>query len=136
MSIWRGLRARARALLRSRDSDRDLRDEIAFHLDRETERNLAVGMSLDAARRAALIAFGGATQVIEAHRDVRRPPWLEHTVKDVRFALRMFRRAPLLTGAAVVTIALGIGANAAIFSAVNAVVLRPLPFPDPQQLYP
>ena len=76
-----------------------------------------------------------ATQLMEEHRGVRRPAWLEHLVKDVRFALRMFSRSPVLTGAAIVTIALCIGANAAIFSAVNAVVLRPLPFPHQERLF-
>jgi putative ABC transport system permease protein len=135
MSLWRGLRARARAIIASRQADRDLHDEIAFHLERESEKNIALGMSPEEARRAALLSFGGATQMVEAHRDVRRAAWLEHLVRDVSFALRMFSRSPLLTGAAIVTIALGVGANTAIFSVVNAVVLRPLPFPHPNQLY-
>lgn len=135
MSLLGGLRAWGRALVRSRQADGDLREEIAFHIERETEKNIALGMPHDEARRAALLSFGGVAQAEEAHRDVRRLPWIEPTVKDIRFALRLFVRAPLLTSAAVVTIAVAIGANAAIFSAVNAVVLRPLPFPGPDRLY-
>jgi putative ABC transport system permease protein len=135
MSLWRGLRARMRAIVRSGQAEADLRDEIAFHIERETEKYLAAGHSLDDARRLALLSFGGVTQITEAHRDVRRPQAIEHAMQDARFALRMFARTPVLTAAAVVTIALGIGANAAIFSAVNAVVLRPLPFPHSENLY-
>lgn len=135
MRLWRGLRARARAIIAARQADRDLQDEIAFHLERETEKNITLGMPPEDACRTALLNFGGATQVVEMHRDVRRPLWLDHLAKDVRFALRMFTRSPVLTAAAIVTIALGVGANAAIFSAVNAVVLRPLPFPHPKRLY-
>lgn len=135
MSLWRGLRARVRAWLRPRQADQDLHDEIAFHIERETELNRAQGMSLGEARRVALVRFGGATQTVEAHRDVRGAPWIEDVWKDIRFALRMFARAPLLSSAALITIALGVGANTAIFSAVNAVILRPLPFVHPEQLY-
>ncbi|HZI41728.1 MAG TPA: ABC transporter permease, partial [Gemmatimonadaceae bacterium] len=71
----------------------------------------------------------------ESQRDARRSRWIEHTLKDARFALRIFARAPVLTGAAVVTIAVGIGANTAIFSAVEAVILRPLPYPHSEQLF-
>ena len=72
--------------------------------------------------------------MLKAHRDVRRLGLVEDIIADVRFALRMLRRSPVLTATAVITIALGIGANAAIFSAVNAVVLQPLPFKDPDRL--
>jgi len=86
------------------------------------------------ARRRALAHFGGVQRVREDHRDVRPMRWLEDAVADSRFALRSLRRAPALGVAAVLTLALGIGANVAIFSAVNAVVLQPLPFPSPDRL--
>jgi putative ABC transport system permease protein len=126
---------RLRALFQSRRADDEFREELEFHLERETEKNVALGIVPGEARRVALVAFGGVTQHIEAHRDVRRPPWIEQTLQDIRFALRMFARSPVLMGAAVVTIAVGIGANAAIFSAVDAVILRPLPFHHQERLF-
>ncbi len=133
MGILKGLRARLRAL-RATAADRELTEEIRFHLDLETEKNLRLGMSPDEARRVAVAHFGGVQRVREEHRDVRRLQWIEDFIGDVRFALRSLRRTPGLAGAAIVTLALGIGANVAIFSAVNAVVLQPLPFPAPDRL--
>lgn len=133
MSLIRGLRARLRALTSS-NADRELRDEIRFHIERETEKNVQFGMSADEARRLAIAHFGGVQRVREEHRDVRRLQWIEDFATDVRFALRSLRRTPGLAGAAIITLALGIGANVAIFSAVNAVVLQPLPFPASDRL--
>lgn len=134
MSVWSGLRARLRALLHRRTADGELVAEIQFHLELETEKNVRLGMAPDEARRLAVAHFGGVQSVREAHRDVRRLQWIEDALSDARFATRTLRRAPALTAAAIVTIALGIGANVAIFSAVNAVVLRPLPFPAQDRL--
>lgn len=99
----------------------------------ETEKNLRAGMMLAEARRCALRDFGGVEPTKEAHRDVRGR-WLEELVSDTRYALRTLRRAPVLAGAAIVTLALGIGANTTIFSAVNAVILDPLPLGNPSRL--
>src|SRR5579885_1190088 len=134
MSILSGLLARVRAIFRRRAADRDLRDEIGFHLDLETEKNIRLGLTPDEARRIAVAHFGGVERVREEHRDVRRLQWIEDFFADARFALRSLRRAPALATAAVITLALGIGANVAIFSAVNAVVLQPLPFPNSDRL--
>ena len=134
MSILHALRARLRALFRPTAADRSLTDEIRFHIDLETEKNVRLGMNADEARRRAVAHFGGVQRVREDHRDVRPMRWLEDGIADARFALRSLRRAPALGVVAVVTLALGIGANVAIFSAVNAVVLRPLPFPAPDRL--
>src|SRR5262249_5608932 len=134
MSLFHALRARLRAITGPSAADRSLSDEIRFHIDLETEKNVRLGMDPDEARRRALAHFGGVQRVREDHRDVRPMRWLEDAVADSRFALRALRRAPALGGAAVVTLALGIGANVAIFSAVNAVVLQPLPYPAPDRL--
>jgi predicted permease len=133
MSLFHALRARLRAI-RPSAADQSLSDEIRFHIDLETEKNVRLGMSPDEARRHALAHFGGVQRVREEHRDVRPLRWLEDAAADSRFALRSLRRTPALGLAAVVTLALGIGANVAIFSAVNAVVLQPLPFPAPGRL--
>jgi putative ABC transport system permease protein len=134
MSWYSGLRARMRGLLDPGRAERELRDEIEHHLELETARNIAAGMSPAEARRVAIAHFGGVESVREQHRDVRRPSWAADFVADVRFAVRGLRRTPLVSSAAIVTIALGIGANVAIFSAVNAVILQPLPFPRSDRL--
>jgi hypothetical protein len=117
MSVVRALRARLRAFVRRSAADRELRDEIEFHIDTETEKNLRLGMAPDDARRLALAHFGGVERVREEHRGVRRAQWLEDFLADARFAVRTLRRTPTLAGAAVLTLGFGIGANVAIFSA-------------------
>jgi len=134
VSAWRGAWLRLRALVGKAAVEGELEEEIRFHLERETERNLALGMSPAEARRRARIAFGGVEDTREAHRDARGTRWLEDALADARHAVRVLRRNPALTAAAVLTLALGIGANTAIFSAVNAVILKPLPFPRSDRL--
>src|SRR5688500_9404210 len=134
MAALRGLMARLRAVLRGRQADRDLDDEIRSHIEMETEKNIAAGRSPDEARRLALATFGGRDAALEAHRDVRGGRWASDMARDARFALRTLRNNPVLTAAAILTLALGIGANTAIFSTLHAVVLRPLPFRDSDRL--
>src|SRR5262245_22519815 len=134
MATLKGMLAHLRGFVRRANADRELDDEIAFHLERETEKNVASGMSAEEARRRAVAMFGGVRRVKEEHRDVRGVTWWEELAGDTKFALRTLRRSPALAGAAVVTLALGIGANVAIFSAVNAVILQPLPFAAPNRL--
>jgi putative ABC transport system permease protein len=134
MDVFRGLTARLRAVLRGRQADRELDEEIRSHIEMETARLIATGESPDEARRLALAAFGGRDSALEAHRDVRGGRWISDLPRDVRFALRTLRHNPVLTSAAIVTLAVGIGANTAIFSTLHAVVLRPLPFKDSGRL--
>ena len=135
MSAIRGIAARLRAMLSPRSTEQALDEEIQFHIDQETEKNIRLGMSRATARREALVQFGGLTQAREAHHDIYAARPLEELAADTRYTLRTMRRTPALAAAAILTLALGVGANTAIFSAVNAVILRPLPFSSPEQLY-
>ncbi|MFL5582061.1 MAG: ADOP family duplicated permease [Gemmatimonadaceae bacterium] len=134
MRTLKGIAAQLRAIVRGRAADAELDEEIRFHLELETEKNIASGMPPDEARRRALRAFGSPTLTREAHRDVRGAQAIDDAVGDVRFALRTLARGRALTLSAVITLALGVGASVAIWAAVNAVILRPLPFPHPDQL--
>lgn len=133
MAVLKGIRARLRALFRRESAERELDEELRFHIQMETEKNLRAGMAPAEARRRALRDFGGVEPTKEAHRDVRGR-WFEELSADTRYALRTLRRAPVLAGAAIITLALGIGANTTIFSAVNAEILKPLPFANPGRL--
>src|SRR5947209_6123348 len=122
MGMLKGLRARLRAVLHRSAGNDELTEEIRFHIELETEKNQRLGMAPDEARRVAIAHFGGVQRVREEHHDVRRVQWIEDFIGDVRFAARTLGRTPGLAAAAIITLALGIGANAAIFPAVNAVV--------------
>jgi len=134
MRQLRAFFARIEGIFAKDRADHDLRAEMQAHVEMETAEFIRRGMSPDEARRQALIASGGVTQAVEAVRDQRGLPWLESIVADVKYAARALRHAPAFTAIVVITLALGIGANTAIFSVVQGVLLKPLPHRDGDRL--
>lgn len=123
-----------RTWFRRRRSEDEISEELQFHLQNEIAKNTKSGMSPEEARYAALRSFGGVDQVKERCQDVRRMRLFEELWQDVRYGLRMLRRNPGFTAVVILTLALGIGMNTAVFSALNSVLLRSLPYPDAERL--
>ncbi len=136
--MWRrwiyALRTRLRALVRPGQSDGELNDELSFHVAMETQANLARGMTRIEAERRARLALGGVQQLKEKLHDRRSVPWFDHLRQDVRYGVRTILRTKIVSAAIIATFALGIGANAAIFSLIDSVLLSPLAYDSPDRI--
>ena len=127
MSWWK-------SIFPKRASDSQMNSELRFHIDELTDEKIAAGMSPEEARRRAMLEFGGQEKFKEEVRDVYRIRFLDATVANLRSAIRFIRKSPTFSITVILTLALAIGANSAVFSAIDAILLKPLPFPDADQL--
>src|SRR5882672_8547238 len=127
MSWWK-------SLFRKEALDTQLDSELRFHIEKLANDNIAAGMTPEEARRQAALEFGGREQIKEEVRDVYRIRLLDATVANLKSAFRFIRKSPTFSATVILTLALGIGANSAVFSAIDAILLKPLPFPEADQL--
>jgi predicted permease len=134
MNLWHKIQSGFRALFRKEKLDREMDEEMRAHIELRTQANIAAGMSPQQARYTALRSFGGMEQVKEICRDLRGVGWIETFWRDVRFGFRVLRKNPGFTALVVATLALGIGANTAIFSFLDRIFLRSLPVKRPHEL--
>ena len=134
MKRWRRFLIRLTTSVTRRRDDERLREELEQHVALQTAEHVRAGVSPAEARRQAMIKLGGAEAITDHYRDEQSLPILDNVVQDVRYTLRQLRKAPLFTLTAIVSLAIGIGANAAVFAGIERVLLRPLPVDNPEQL--
>jgi predicted permease len=132
--MFSDLRVRFRSLFRRTTITQEIDQELQFHLEQQMEKYVRAGLTREQATRRVRLEFGGLTQIREDCQEARGVGFVEHIRQDVRYAMRMFGRTPGFTVVVVMTLALGIGANSAVFSLINAVLLKMLPVKDPEQL--
>jgi predicted permease len=132
--MWNDLRFRLRTLFRREVVETELNEELRFHFDHEVEKHRRAGMSLEEAKRRARLSFGGHEQVKEDIREARGTSFIDNTLQDLHYAIRQLRANPTFAIIITLTLALSIGANSAIFSVIHGVLLKPLPYPDPDRL--
>src|SRR5690349_13099737 len=129
-----GIARIVRSLLRRKEEESRIREELQFHIEQQTSANLAAGMAPEEARRQAVLSVGSVEAAKEEMREQRAAHWVETAMQDLRYSARGFRRNPAFTLTAVFAIALGIGSSTAVFSVVDRILFRPLPYPRAERL--
>src|SRR5260221_156444 len=133
--MWNDLLLRSRSLFRRKSVEAEVDEELRFHFEKQVSKLVQSGLTAAEARRRARLEFGGMEQLKEEHRDARGVTFIETLLQDIRFGLRTLRKSPGFTAVVVLTLALGIGASRAVFTLIDAVMLKFLPVANPKQLY-